>query len=285
MTSMDMNAWQQKHNDLIQRQVEQYNATPGNLNKDHTDVNGKLIPGDGIDCPLCRNRGNTYVMLVDGTGDAQMYYKPCECLLRRSAVRRLRESGLEKAVKRCTFDAFKDNEPWQVRMKDTAMSYVREGAGEGKWLYVGGQSGSGKSMLCTAVAGELLKRCNLRYMVWPQEARRLKAMVNDAEGYAQEITALQTVEALYIDDFWKPAFRTDGGDALATAADVRLAFDILNARYINDRPTIISSEWFSSELAEIDEAIAGRIVESAGEYVLDIGRDASRNWRMKGNVI
>ena len=266
-------------------EVDHYNEQPGMLNIDHMDAQGNLVRGDGIDCPLCLNKGHTYVVLIDDRGWARRFYKTCECAKRRLAVRRIRESGMERALEQWTFQSFQDTEPWQGRMRDTAMDYLREGVKAGAWMYVGGQSGCGKSHICTATAGVILRKKEVRYMAWPYEAQKAKAVANDAEAYEAQAKPLREAEALYIDDFLKPGVGRDGGEAQATAADLKLAFDILNYRYVNRLPTIISSEWFSSELANIDEAIAGRVIESAGAYRVDIGRDAKRNWRLKGEVI
>ena len=277
--------WRKREMERAQEEIDRENATIGALDVDHMDAHGNLVRGDGVECVKCKNRGYSYVLLVDAMGNATRYIKPCECLTQRATVRRLRESGLERSVKRCTFETFMDDEGWQSRMKDAAIDYVVGGAEEGAWLYIGGQSGCGKTHLGTAVAGELLKKWDLRYMLWPHEAQRIKAVANEAEAYEELVTPLQEVKVLFIDDFLKPTRNRDGGEAVATAADVRLAFDILNYRYVNALPTIITSEWFSGELAQIDEAIAGRIAEMCGGYKLDVARDAKRNYRLKGNVI
>ena len=275
----------ERENALIQAEADNYNERPGALNVDRVDANGNKLRGDGIECEKCLNKGHMYVVLTDEKGEAHRYFKTCECMKRRLAVRRIQESGMEKAVQRYTFQTFVAAEDWQAQMRDTALLYLREGVKDGAWLYVGGQSGCGKTHICTAAAGVMLRKLAVRYMAWPHEAQRIKAVANEAEAYAELVTPLQEAEALYIDDFMKPMRDKSGMDGGTTAADIRLAFDILNARYLNDRPTIISSEWFSHELATLDEAICGRIVESAGEYLVDVGRDAKRNWRMKGNVI
>jgi hypothetical protein len=47
---------------------------------------------------------------------------------------------------------------------------------------------------------------------------------------------------------------------------------------LNRLPTIISSEWHIGELAEMDEAVASRIYERCGEFMVNVRRDKSRNW-------
>jgi len=265
--------------------MNERNARPGKLNVDHMDDFGRLVRGDGIDCQRCLNRGAVMVVRYDGTSLPTLEYQPCDCVKRRGYARRLSDSGLTRAARKYRFDNFEAVEPWQSYMLDKARKYVLEGAAEGKWLYIGGQSGAGKSHICTAAANELLKRGELKYVVWPQMARYIKGLVTDSERYDAEIMALQKVPFLFIDDFCKPVFSANGMEAVATAADVRLAYDVLNYRYLMEMPTIISSEWFSAELARIDEATAGRIAEACGEYKIDIGRDAKRNQRLKSEVI
>lgn len=275
----------EQENAKVQADADRYNDRPGTLNADHMDANGNLVRGDGIDCEVCLNKGNVYVVLTGENGVARMYFKQCECMRRRLAVRRIRESGMERALQRYTFQTFDAGEAWQAEMKQTALSYLSEGVKEGAWLYIGGQSGCGKTHICTAAAGVMLRKLSVRYMAWPHEVQKIKAVANDAEQYGALVKPLQKAEALYIDDFWKPTFGRDGREDAASGADVRLAFDVLNLRYLNRLPTIISSEWFSSELAKIDEAVAGRVIESAGVYRVDIGRDKARNMRMKDRTV
>ena len=70
----------------------------------------------------------------------------------------------------------------------------------------------------------MLQGKGVRYMIWTEEATKLKALKTDDEGYEREINKWKTAEVLYIDDFLK------GG---VTDADKNIAFDLLNARYIN----------------------------------------------------
>lgn len=83
---------------------------------------------------------------------------------------------------------------------------------------------------------------------------------------------------LFIDDFFK--------DDNPTKADIQNAFEIINARYTNNKTiTLISSERTVDELKQIDEAIASRIFEMAdfGEYAISVGRQQERNYRFFKN--
>jgi DNA replication protein DnaC len=105
----------------------------------------------------------------------------------------------------------------------------------------------------------------------------------DSEHRSEIIGAYKTAEILYIDDLFKVGKAADGS-CNPTGADVSLAFEIINYRYINHLPTIISTEKTPQELVEIDEATGSRIIEMAGGNVFSIARDAKRNYRLRGVV-
>ena len=273
----------------MRRSVERYNATPGNLKDGYTvsDARGEnqTVEGDGYDCPLCLNRGTVMGFRTDDSGVSE-FLTLCRCMEIRKSIWRLKRSGLEKSIREYKFRNFKAEEPWQKAMLDTVTSYLTSGAKDGKWLYMGGQPGCGKTHLCTAVAGKLLYQMPLLYVVWPQISKRLKAIVNEAEEYASEVGRLQTVDALYIDDLFKPVTEEDRDGTVRkgypTAADIKLAFEIINYRYVNHLPTILSSEWHIADLADIDEATGSRIAERSKGYCLDIRNDRARNRRLIG---
>ena len=68
-----------------------------------------------------------------------------------------------------------------------------------------------------------------------------------------------------------------------TAADIRLAFEIINYRYVNQKVTVLSSEWTMEAMADFDEATASRIAERCGEYQIVVGRDRRKNQRFSMN--
>ena len=256
-----------------QRKIDRYNATPGHLNAE-----------DGYDCKLCMNRGNTGYL--DVVGDC-LYpkYPECRCMAIRRSIHRMKMSGLENSIRENTFKRFEAREPWQQAMVDMAQKYLAEGVKEGRWLYMGGQPGCGKTHICTAVAGKLLYERPLLYVIWPQISKRLKALVTEAEDYEKEISRLQQIEVLYIDDLFKPV-KDDFGKILPpTPADLKLAFELFNYRYINKLPTILSSEWHIAELADLDEATGSRIAERSRGFCMAIGRDRKRNHRLNGETV
>lgn len=258
---------------LPPREYEQFkadglNATEGNRHLE-----------DGYHCALCKNKGYIVKVVEDDDGYFHQVLCDCKCMPIRNSILRMRRSGLKDIIKDYTFDKFEATEPWQHTLKAAAMDYAANPEG---WFFVGGQSGAGKTHICTAISREfLLSGRRVKYMLWRDEVVRLKANVNDSETYQKMIDEYKRVDVLYIDDLFKTGKGQDGTTQKPTGADINVAFEILNFRYSNPKSvTIISSELTEDELIDIDEAIGGRIYERA--KAITIGRDRSRNYRIKG---
>lgn len=240
------------------RKVEEYNSMPGDL--------------DGMDCPICLNRGNIAVIGMSGT----MSIRLCKCMKTRQSLQRIERSGLKNLLGKYTFERYIDSEPWQKQAKAMAMAFIDDS--EGNWFFAGGQVGCGKTHLCTAMVDELLKRGKeARYMLWREEIVLLKAMVTDADTYSRAMREYKNAEVLYVDDL----FKTEQGKP-PTQADVNIAFELFNYRYNNDSlVTIISSERLIDDLISIDEAVGSRIYERTRQYCLNFWPDHAKNYRMR----
>ena len=217
-------------------------------------------------CPICGGSG--YILRRDEKGE--LFSRECKCEVIRQNQRRIERSGLKPLLENCTFDRYKALDPWQKSAKETAERYV--GDHDGKWFFIGGSSGTGKTHLCTAICGELMgKGVPVRYVQWRSDIPPIKAKINDADAYQAAIWPLKTVKALYIDDFLKGSV-SDG--------DKNIAFDLLNARYNNpDAITLISSELTIDKILEWDEAIGSRIAERSNGYTLNLR--GKQNWRLR----
>lgn len=219
----------------------------------------------GYNCEHCHNKG--YVAVVE---DDAVKVAPCRCLKLRRCIRLFNQSGINPEY---DLKNYKATEPWQKDLLDTAYRFLENPK---SWLYMGGQVGCGKSHICTGIVRELLRRgIPARYMLWRDEAVKLKACVNDTEEYMALIEPLKNVEVLYIDDFFKAG-------SVPTTADINLAFELINARYNRKLVTLISSEYYIDELSDqVDEAIGSRIFERARGFIKNIGRVPERNYRLK----
>ncbi len=216
---------------------------------------------DNVTCEKCRNTG--YITEVR---NGLLYSNPCSCLKERVSKRRLKQSGMEDMAARNTFGNFSADDAQLEKIKRAADQYATKPSG---WFYISGRPGSGKTHLCTAMCQKIIeagRRVGL--MMWRDESRKLKAVINDPEADAL-LHDLKTIPVLYIDDFFK------GG---ISEADLRLAFEILNYRYNNSGLlTIISSEYDLKKVFDADEALASRIYEKAKGNIF---RTPDKNWRI-----
>ena len=240
--------------------AEAFNRNPGNL--------------EGYDCPECLNRGFSYKTDEEG----HLISVRCKCMTVRNNQRRMEQSGLSDLLSRYTFEAWRTETDWQGEILRSAKRFSENPDG---WFSVCGRPGTGKTHICTAICGELMKKgYDVRYMLWRDAATTLKAdSMRDAAAYSREIEPLKTVRVLYIDDFFKT-----GGGRPPTVMDVNLAFEIINARYNTDGLiTIVSTERSLDELMRIDEATASRIYERTKQNRNYFNLTGKPNWRMEQN--
>lgn len=202
-------------------------------------------------------------------GSIEISVSECECAVKRRNALRIKRSGLADVMNRYTFEAYKTPDKQTAAIKAAALRYVAESRGE--WFVIVGRPGSGKTHICTAIVGKLIEGGkNCKYMLWRDEVRELKALVNDNPAYRERMNLLKNVDVLYIDDFFKGRAVSDG--------DLNVAFELLNARYNARKRTIISGERTIGAIMDIDEAIGSRIYErSKNGYCFETSPE---NWRL-----
>ena len=230
---------------------------------------GKL---KGYDCPICLNRG--FIWHVE---DGEKWTEKCKCMKTRVNLARLEKSGLTEAARHCTFDSFEANTEWQRRMKEAVLSFVRDR--ERGWLFVSGQSGCGKTHLCTAAVMKFILAGGVtaRYVCWIEAKQQMQAALYDQEAYDAILLPLKRCRVLYLDDL----FKTERNEP-PKEWEYRLAMELINARY--NAPsliTIISTEHTMQELFAMDEALAGRIAERAAKYIVQVAHQPDRNYRLR----
>lgn len=225
----------------------------------------------GYQCGKCLNRGYRYVVR-----DNELKTQMCSCMEARRSLREIEKSGLGGCLEEYSFETFQTPEPWQEKVLSGAREYVENH--EGKWFFIGGNSGSGKTHICTAICGAFLKAgMGVRYMLWASDIRRLKAISNDA-GYDERFDEFAQAEVLYIDDL----FKVKAGVELS-GADVQRTYELINDRYLHpERPTIISTERSVADIIGVDEATGSRIYSRCKGYTFELGCDAAKNWRLYG---
>ena len=223
-------------------------------------------------CPLCNGVG---FIITEQNG--YIYANPCECTLKKDNLERLKLSGINPDIfNKQNFDTFKIDDAYQKDMKDKGMRFCNQE--ERKFFYAGGQVGCGKTHLCTAVLKNFYdKAYPFKYVVYGAVISELKALSNEYEDYTKLMSNLCEVKVLYIDDLFKGAIN----EGKINNADVKHVFKLINERYINQKITIISSEYWLDEVMNFDEAIGSRIKQMCGGFVCNIKREKERNQRLK----
>lgn len=214
-------------------------------------------------CPFCNGEG--FIYTTDEAG--YQFIRPCVCELARRQKNRLIRSGLTN-IEDYTLERFLDTEQWQHKIKELAIAYLQEPGSP--WFFIGGQPGCGKTHICTAICLNLIEGGEaVRYEVWASMAGRLKTERN-TEDFERDMHTLQQTQTLYIDDFFR---------GWVSDSDRSIAWELINGRYMAKKRTVISSELYANEIRKIDEAIASRIYQMAGQYILPVKREEGRNQR------
>ena len=245
--------------EMRELQVKQYNDEPGDLNKT-----------DGIECPICKNKG--WIQYINEDGYISMM--KCSCDGKRKAFRRAKNSGLGEYLTKRLSD-YQATEPWQISCKEKAKKFMEKHADDGTWFLACGTSGSGKTLLCSIIANYLLykKSREVMYITWTDFISRTKRnmMGDKAKEVSTALDDIKNCDVLFMDEVVKSY----------TEADLRYLIEILNYRYTNNKKTLITSEKVLSELLDIDEAAFGRAVEKSNGFIINIPKDRKKNYRLR----
>ena len=221
------------------------------------------LKAQGKKCPKCFDEG--YAIGWGNSYDLEEVSWVCEC----GALQRIKADEHRNKVSDRAMDSFKEIKPHHTAMLQVAKKFLRQD--EHRWIYIGGAVGSGKTHLCEVLVKELFEKTKLTTKTekWRDLAKRIKS------DPMSDVTMLElkAVPILYIDDLFK-----SGGDKV-TEADVNVAYDLIESRMNFGGYTIISSEYTIQSLKEIDKSVTSRIVQRAGEYIINISEGEGKDMR------
>lgn len=261
---------------IEQKKVEEYNAQPA---QDNLTVGGRHHLFDTVyDCPVCKNKGLVAFLNEDGA----FAVHDCSCRRIRSSRISAVKSGLGELLNK-RVNTFQAEAPWQAQLRERTIAFIecfrRQDTPRPKGFVMLGQSGCGKTHLCAAVCNFFIDQGKqVRYMSWLNTADELKILrIEEPASYRRRMEELSCADVLYIDDLFK-AKSIQG----ISERDVTLAFEILNHRLnLPEGITIVSSEWLAEDLRKVDTAVAGRLLELSGDYLLQIPRGDRYNRRIQ----
>lgn len=101
---------------------------------------------------------------------------------------------------------------------------------------------------------------------------KIKQNMLDDEYYRKTLSKFQTCDVLLIDDLFKGKINE---------TDINVMFEIINYRYLNYLPLIVSSEFTTERLLSFDESIGSRIYEMCKSYIVEISKNKNNNYRLR----
>lgn len=205
------------------------------------------------ECSLCRDTG----WIIENTR-GQNHAKQCSCRKVKEARRMIEQSGISMEFQNKKFENFDTrNIPQLVNAKNKAITYYQsffeiEYTRNNSIMFCG-QVGSGKTHLGTAICSNLMSQnVAVIYMPYRNAVTKIKQTLTNDSVYEREMSRYTQARVLYIDDFLKGRI---------TESDVNIIYEIVNYRYMNNLPIIVSTEKFLDDLISFDEAIGSRIIE------------------------
>ena len=204
-------------------------------------------------CSKCQDRG-----WIEVVQEGCIRMKRCDCWLMRESESLMEQSGISQEFQVKCFDNFNTlNNSQLINAKGKAVKYCQsfldiEHSRNNSIMFCG-QSGAGKTHLGIAICGFLMNRnVAAAYMAYRNTVTKIKQRMTDETGYDREINRYARARVLYIDDLLK---------GRVTESDVNIMYEIVNYRYMNSLPLIISTEKALNELLAFDEAIGSRLIE------------------------
>ena len=225
-------------------------------------------------CPKCKDKG--FLERIDEHG--YTFWRDCECTIIQKAKEMMERSGISAEFQKKSFVNFDTRGEAQLsNAKVKAVEYVKsfektEHDRRNSIMFTG-QVGAGKTHLGTAICSELMNAgIAVIYMAYRNAITKIKQNLIDEEVYHREMEKYTSARVLYIDDLLKGRL---------TDSDVNIMYEIVNYRYMNNMPIIISTEKSIDDLLEFDEAIGSRLIEMCRGNIVQL-QGKNLNYRMFG---
>jgi len=223
-------------------------------------------------CEICKDTG----YIIKPQANMQPIMTPCKCLEDEKVKRLWNNSGINTDNLDKSFSNFEEWSSKSKEMKSKAAEYYKSfntlRADRRNSILLCGNPGSDKTHVALALANNFLKKdIRVVYMPYRDVVTSLKQNMIDEEYYKKTLSKYQTCEILLLDDLYK---------GKVNQTDVNIMFELINYRYLNHLPIIVSTEFTVEKLLSFDEAIGSRIYEMSKNFIVEI-EGTSNNYRLR----
>lgn len=211
---------------------------------------------DTVRCPICNDAGYLRADVPVGHPSFGRLF-PCECKQRELDERRdeeLRRLSNLDAFADYTFESFDPDISGMEEAYEAAVTFAQEPGHN--WLFLSGPCGVGKTHLAVAIARYVMdwQRMTVYFAVVPDLLDHLRSTFdpNSGSAYDDRFATIRNAPLLVLDDL---------GTENATPWAKEKLYQIINHRYSEQMPTVITTNVDLSARGKIDERIYSRIMD------------------------
>jgi DNA replication protein DnaC len=172
---------------------------------------------------------------------------------RKKSEKLLYESGIGKRFLNASFDNF--DRKWEPDAYEVAKQYVESfPMSDGKGLIFTGGVGTGKTHLAAAICREVISRYSttVEFVSYVQLLADIRAAFSDNRNIGEIEEKMMKTGLLVIDDLGKEKQSQFSNEML---------YKVVNERYKNELPMIITTNWPLKSLSErLDYAVFSRLI-------------------------
>ncbi len=225
------------------------------------------------ECKQCKDSG--WINEKDDYG--RDVAKRCGCWALRQSKFMFAQSGISDGFREKTLENFDTRRDQRlIQAKSKASGYIQSFAANEKTRHNSilfcGQVGAGKTHLGIAISNCLMGAgIAVSYMPYRNAITKIKQNITDEAEYNKELEKYMRARVLYVDDLLKGKI---------TESDANILYELVNHRYMNNLPFIISTEKTIDGLLDFDEAIGSRIIEMCRGNIVQLqGKDLNHRLR------
>jgi len=236
---------------------------------------------------MVRKKAGETTLLQNGTEVILQYdteeWQKCECAKLRQLNRLIKSSAITEEFQKMSFKNFSTDgvHPKVIEMKSKANQYYAafdqiKGYRQNSIMLIG-QPGCGKTHLLTAISNYLIHTRQVPVLYFPYKDGMNNLAANNFERKNEIMDRMKEIDVLFIDDLFKPI----GGKVDVKPWQAESIFEVVNYRYLNNKPLLVSSELSLDDMLYIDEALTSRLFEMAQDFTVTIPKDMKVNYRLR----